>query len=170
MNVTLADARATPRGRAALRRLFPLYVHDLSPHTAFYRMDERGRWRPDLFREWVSLPTIDAYLIYADRGLAGFAIVGHRPFPHMSRDRDHKLCEFFVLAAHRRSGVGLAAASAVFDRHPGSWELTILPTNTVAIAFWRAMLARYASGRQEEVQLPNDTIVWFESRARVLAR
>lgn len=166
MQVSLADARATPRGRAALRRLFPLYVHDLSPHTGFYRMDERGRWRPDLFRDWLRVPTIDPYLIHAGGSLAGFAVVGHKPFPHMSPDRNHKLCEFFVLGSYRRAGIGRAAAALVFDRHPGTWELTVLPTNTGAVAFWRSMLGRYTGGRQEEVQVPGDTIVRFMSRAR----
>jgi predicted acetyltransferase len=164
MDVSLVDARATYRGRAALRRLFPLYIHDLSPHTTFFKLDDRGRWHPDLWRDWLRNPNVNCYLLTLAQKLVGFAIVGHRPFAHMSQDREHKVCEFFVLGAMRRGGLGRAAAVQVFDRHPGQWELTVLPTNRNAIAFWRSVLAAYTKGRCEEVQVPGDIIMRFESR------
>jgi predicted acetyltransferase len=161
----LKDARESGRTRALLRRLFPLYIHDLSPYTTFYTMDARGRWRPELWKEWLSNPYLEAWLI-EDRGeLVGFAIVGHRPFPYMSPDRQHKLCEFFVLSAHRRRGVGRDAAARVFDLHQGLWELTVLPRNEGAHGFWKSVVDGYTGRRFEEVQLPGE--VFFRFAARV---
>ena len=164
MRVELCDARASPRSRTMLRRLFPLYIHDLSPHTTFYSLDDRGRWRPELWREWLSNPYMDPWLIRRDGETVGFAIVGHRPFPYMSPDRHHKLCEFFILVGRRRGGLGRLAAALVFDGSPGDWELTVLPSNTVAHRFWKSMLDGYTRGRHEEVQLPGDIMMRFESR------
>jgi predicted acetyltransferase len=162
MRAELCDARTSALSRAFLRRLFPLYIHDLSPHTSFYSLDARGRWRPELWREWLSNPYLDPWLIRAGGEVVGFAITAHRPFPYMSPDRQHKLCEFFILAGHRRRGFGQTAAGLVIDRHAGSWELTILPTNAGAHRFWKSMLA--ARGPYEELQLPGDIVMRFESR------
>ena len=163
MELTLIDARATPRTRAALRRLFPMYIHDLSPHTTFYALDTRARWMPQLWRDWLANPHIDPWLFEHKGQLAGFAIVAHQPFPHMSPDRHHKLCEFFILAGQRRQGVGAAAAARVFDLYAGGWELTVLPTNLVAIAFWRRAVTGYTRHRFDEVQLPGDILIRFDS-------
>jgi predicted acetyltransferase len=163
MTVTLTDARATPRTRAVLRRLFPLYIHDLSPHTTFYRLDHRARWHPELWRDWLVNPHIDPWLLEVGGEVLGFAIVAHQPFPYMSPDRRHKLCEYFVLASHRRQGIGRQAALRVFNQHAGSWELTILPSNLPAIRFWRSVINGYTGSRYEEFQLPGDIVVRFDS-------
>jgi len=164
--IELVDARTTPRTRAVLRRLFPLYIHDLSPHTTFYTLDARARWRPELWRDWLSNEHIDPWLIELAGEVIGFSIVGHRPFPYMSPDRNHKLCEFFILAPHRRRRRGHEAAARIFDRHAGLWELTVLPTNIAAHGFWQSALDAYTRGRYEQVQLPGDILMRFESPGR----
>jgi predicted acetyltransferase len=160
--MTLTDARATARSRTLLRRLFPLYIHDLSPHTGFYVLDDRGRWRPDLWRDWLANPHVEPWLIDSDGQPAGFAIVAHQPFPYMSPDRRHKLCEFFILSARRRMGLGQEAAGRVFDLHAGPWELTVLRSNSAALGFWRATIGAYTAQRYQEVQLPGDIMFRFD--------
>jgi predicted acetyltransferase len=47
---------------------------------------------------------------------------------------------------YRRSGVGSAAAQAVFHRLPGTWLVHQVPGNLPAQAFWRRVTARVAAG------------------------
>lgn len=163
MAVSLIDARSSRRNRVLLCRMFPLYAHELSNYTPFFTIDERGRWNPELSRDWLVNPHVEPYLIHSDGMPAGFAIVGRHPFQYMSQDRDFKLCEFFILASHRRRGVGQAAAGQVFDRHRGRWELTILPDNQRAQIFWRSVLGPYTRGRLEEFQVPGDIVMRFSN-------
>ena len=68
----------------------------------------------------------------------------------MTPGMDYRMSEFFILRRSRRSGVGKQAAYLVFDRFPGLWELSELPKNTGAIAFWRRIIGEYTSGQYEE--------------------
>jgi predicted acetyltransferase len=130
----------TERERDALRRLVPLYVHDLSRFTDHYRLDADGRWEPDYVDDFLSRPECAAYLIRVDGAAAGFAWVGAGDFPHKRPDRDLRLAEFFVAAPFRRAGVGRAAAEAVLAAHSGTWQLEVVDGNEPALAFWRAVL------------------------------
>lgn len=158
MNVELRDARGTMRDRAALRRLFAMYVHDLSRYTDFYTMDARGRWRPELWKDWLALEELSPWLFEVRGELVGFAVVGRQPFSFMSHDRDFKVCEFFVLSGWRRRRIGLTAARAVLGLHRGRWELTVLPGNLGALAFWKRVLGSGA----EEIMTPGEVVFRFE--------
>ncbi len=163
-DLSLLDAREHSRSRTLLRRLCPLYLHDLSQFTDFYRLDSRARWTPNFCEDWLTNPLIDPFLLKASADVVGFAIVSHAPFRHMSTDRDHKLLEFFIAAPSRRAGFGRAAASLVFDRFPGSWELSIIPANSGATSFWNSILAAYTSMNFETLDLTGDISMRFHSR------
>src|SRR4051812_11997331 len=114
-------AEASPADRVLIRSIYPLYLHDLSAFTEFYELDARGVWFPDYLPDWLDVrsPLVHPLIIRADGRSVGFAFVGQAPFPHMTAGRDYRMCEFFVLARHRRRGVGQRAARAIFDRFPG---------------------------------------------------
>jgi predicted acetyltransferase len=154
----------TDRGREALRRLVPLYVHDLSQWTDHYRLDEDGRWQPDYLDDFLARPDCAAYLLREDGAAAGFAWVGGGDFPHKADDRDWRLAEFFVAAPFRRRGLGRAAASDVLDAHAGSWQLEVVDGNDAALAFWRDVLGR--RGPFVEAVGDGDTVFRFDVPAR----
>jgi predicted acetyltransferase len=135
----------------ALRRLYPLYLHDLSEFTEHYRLDEEGRWQPSYIDDWLGREGTHSLLVRQDRAAVGFALVGQPPFPYMPSDVDHRLAEFFVARPYRRAGVGRAAAEVVLAAFRGRWQLEVVPRNSAALAFWRRVLA----GRdvEERVQL-----------------
>jgi predicted acetyltransferase len=149
-------ALAAPHERAALENLFQLYIHDFSEILAPDRPE--GDVGPDgrfplppldeLWRDGDQVPL----LLRLDGRLAGFALLDRSP--HSGRPVDWDMREFFVVRKHRRRGLGLAAAHAIFGERPGQWELAVMRANTAALPFWRKAAATHPLARGvEEIDL-----------------
>ncbi|HEX7152002.1 MAG TPA: GNAT family N-acetyltransferase [Thermoanaerobaculia bacterium] len=150
MTIELVNARESEVDAAWLRNVYPLYLHDLSEYSRdMYVLNDRGEWEPDYLPSWFS--EAGAYpLVICEEGVrVGFALVGRKPYPWRSSDCDQRLSEFFILRAHRRSGIGTRAAKAVFAAFDGVWELYELPRNEAAIRFWRGVIASIAEYREQ---------------------
>jgi len=171
--VTEVSARlATPASSEAdatlLTNLFQLYLHDLTAFTDFYDVGEDGLFYPDYLRGWVrhESPSQLPYVLREGERPAGFALIGRAPYPLMGKGRDYRVCEFFVLNRSRRGGVGRRAAHAIFDELHGVWEVSELPNNARAIAFWRTVVGEFTGGRYEETIEHGDVVQVFTSRPR----
>jgi len=55
-----------------------------------------------------------------------------------------------VQRAHRRRGVGRAAAILIFSRFAGRWEVAESVANGEAVTFWRRVVMAYTRGRYDE--------------------
>ena len=158
MQVSLIDARTSAMDRAWLTNVYPLYLHDLSEfEEEYYRLNDHGLWEPDHLPSWLDEQDDWPLLIVADSQRIGFALVNQAPSPYITPGRDYRMSEFFILRRYRRDGIGKRAAFAVFDRFPGQWELSELPRNTGAIAFWRRIIAEYTGGHYAEQRI-NGTV------------
>lgn len=124
----------------ALRRLYALYLHDLSEFSSHYELDEDARWQPDYLEDMLPRAECHCLLIRAGGKPAGFALVTVKPFPHMAADADVRLAEFFVAQPYRRRGIGRAAAMAALDSFRGDWVFEVLDGNEAAFTFWRAIV------------------------------
>jgi predicted acetyltransferase len=133
--VTLEAASLPQRG--ALDNLMQLYMHDFSElmdPTPGGEFGEDGRFSPyPLDAYWADDDHI-ALLIRLEGRLAGFALLNRTSHSGLAVDRN--VAEFFVARNHRRSGVGFAAARAIFSRYPGVWEAAVIRRNQGAHAFW----------------------------------
>ncbi|MFP2929650.1 GNAT family N-acetyltransferase [Pyxidicoccus sp. 3LG] len=157
--------RVTPAEHPLLRNLYPLYLHDLSEYGVEYRLDEQGHWRPDFLPTWLApSPEVNPLLLRSEGRIVGFAFVGQAPFPYMTKGRDFRMSEFFILRCERRRGLGRLAARAVFDLFPGIWEVSQLPANRDAIAFWRSVIDEYTGGAFEDTQVDGSPAQVFDSR------
>ena len=92
------------------------------------------------------------FLIEADGELAGFCLVDHRAIVERL---DWNMGQFFVLAPLARRGIGRRAACLAFEHFPGLWQVTQMPENRAAIAFWRRTIDGFTGGRFEERVLPD---------------
>jgi predicted acetyltransferase len=136
VNVTIEDA--PPAAEPVLQNLMQLYVHDFSEHWAD---TPRGDLAPDgrfeaypLADYWTN-PRWSAAFVRCDGALAGFALVNDRA--HSGQPVDANMAEFFIVRKYRGRGVGGAAASQIFARYPGQWEIAVARKNTAALRFWR---------------------------------
>ena len=141
---------ASKAERPALENLMQLYIYDWSELRPL-DVGADGRF-PDypLAAYWE-----DAWrhplLLRVDGRLAGFALVSERS-RLTGAAGVFDMAEFFVMRRFRRKRVGLAAASAAFDRFKGPWEIRQHDENSAATAFWRSAIDRYTGGSYREVR------------------
>lgn len=133
-----------PRERAVLENLMQLYVHDFSEQWSDQprgEVGDDGRFEPyPLDPYWADASHVPL-LVRRGGHIAGFALLDTHS--HAGRTVDRNMAEFFILRKHRRGGVGLAAAQAIFTRYPGVWEAAVARRNVGALHFWLKAAAAY---------------------------
>lgn len=151
--VTLHDARDSQEDRAWIRSAYRDYLSELAAsHSGMFPMDAAWPSREaELVAAWFRDSSSHPFVILADGRRNGFALVAQRaawpPGPAQFR-----MSEFFVAPAMRRRGVGLRAASLLFSRFDGEWEVLEDETNRDALAFWRRVIGLHTRGRYREVR------------------
>ena len=163
----VAVAEATEADQPALRRLMQLYLYDFSDFVNM-SLNADGTFENPQFIEDEFGPDFSTFVIRVKGSLAGFAIVSDRSYL-TGAEGVYDMLQFFVMRAHRRKGVGEAAASTLFSMFPGPWEVRVLEENVAARPFWRSIIDRFSGGEYTESHVDNDrhrgTVYRFESRA-----
>ena len=157
----LSVAPAHDEDRPRIDALLQLYVYDLSAMLALDVGDD-GRFR---------VPPLDdrgqLFVLRVDDKLAGFALVAGRS--RLSGDPSVRdMAEFFVLRRFRGHGIGERAATTLFERFGGTWEVRQKAENTPATAFWRRAIGRYTGGRFEDFVVDDER--WRGPVQRFVAR
>ncbi len=170
MAVSIRDARQSAEDRNWIRGVYPAYLEDLSMLNTgiFPIMGEFGEREPDLLARWFADDRSHPLLILKEGRPAGFALVvrpqarvsGMKPAP------DYHLSEFFIDQRYRKLGVGREAATLIFNRFAGQWEVTEYMRNTGAVAFWRRVLGTYVAGRYTERVADGEVHQFFRSATR----
>lgn len=126
VTVTIAPIEA----KQVLRRLLEFNAYEFS------RIDGRsigpdGRYGYRYLDEyWDPSERRTPYLLHVGDELAGLALVRARP-------QATSFAEFLILPKFRRGGTGTSAVTQILPAHPGRWEITQVPGNDAAVAFWR---------------------------------
>jgi predicted acetyltransferase len=144
---------ATAADHETLTNLWLLFRHDLSAFTGALP-DHRGRYRDERLRAALAGdPAWAAHVLRLGEAPVGFALV--RGLDGAGPDGGTRvLSAFFVVAAARRRGVGLAGALAVLAAHPGPWEVAFQDANAPAVAFWRRVATTIAGDAWSEERRP----------------
>lgn len=136
---------ASEAEKPVVARLLQLYLHDLSEFDGSEPGDDGAFRDPYLEHYWD--PALSPgeqrwpFLIRKDGKLAGFAFI------RLMANGRYQMAEFGVLRKHRGTGLALAAATELFRRFAGAWDLTIHPKNAPGQVFWpRAIEAVAAKG------------------------
>jgi len=158
----LVVSKAGPEEAPIIANLMQLYIHDFSElwfdREVEGELSADGRYSdyPGLDAYWTD-PTREAWL-FRIRGLpVGFALVND--VAHSATPVDRAVAEFFIVRKHRRRGVGLAAAHALFGTAWGLWEAAVVRRNVGALAFWRQAAASYP-GVRDLVEEDHDDALW----------
>ena len=152
MAISVRDARRSPADRAWIESVYRDYLNDLAPLSTglFPVLGEIGHREPDQLARWFSDPTAFPFVILDGNEFAGFAMVGRGATRAGSSPVDFRMAEFFVVAPHRRRGVGRSAVQIILDRLAGKWEILEYLRNPDAVSFWRSVVTRYTQGRYQE--------------------
>lgn len=126
---------ATPEQEPILANLLELYAHDFSEFSK-REIGEDGRFGyPHLPLYWKE-PHRYPFLIRADGQLAGFVFLQRLSL--VSGDEEiWDIAEFFILRSHRRRGLGIKAAHAVWRMLSGNWQVRVMERNRQAKQFWQ---------------------------------
>jgi predicted acetyltransferase len=153
MSVTLRDIKASPDDRRWVQSVYPEYLRELSAlvHAGtgtFPILGEHGPREAELLARWFRDERSHPLVILDAGQPAGFALVS-RPMIAPAAN-EFRMAEFFIRDSHRRRGVGRVAASLIFSRFAGSWEVTESVNNSDAVRFWRRTIMNYTHGRYDE--------------------
>lgn len=158
----LVVSRAGPEEASIIANLMQLYIHDFSElwfdREVEGELGADGRYSdyPGLDAYWAD-PTREAWLFRIKGRPVGFALVND--VAHSATPVDRAVAEFFIVRKHRRRGVGLAAAHALFGTAWGLWEAAVVRRNVGALAFWRQAAASYP-GVRDVVEEDHDDALW----------
>lgn len=159
---SLAVTRAGADEAPIIANLMQLYIHDFS--ELWFDREVEGELGPDgLYSGYPGLetywtdPSREAWLFRINGLPVGFALVND--VAHSRSPIDRAVAEFFVVRKHRRRGVGIAAAHALFGTAWGVWEAAVVRRNAGALAFWRQAAASYP-GVRDIVEEDHDDTLW----------
>lgn len=150
MEVTLK--RIDVESRYVLENLFPYYVYDMSEFMG-WNPDSNGLYTfssAALNPYWHDSSHVP-YFIYAEKLLAGFALI--RKYP---ADLDiFDIEQFYILRKFKGQGVGKEAFMEALAHHPGKWQVRVLKENKGALRFWLSAISK-AVGDNFQLALDND--------------
>ena len=156
MSVTLRDARTLPEDRRWIQAVYPEYIEELAEVSrsgtgVFPITGEHGPREAELLARWFRDDRSHPLMILEGGRPAGFALVS-RPLvgPTAAGQVGYRMAEFFVRREYRRRGIGRAAASLIFSRFAGRWEVSEATMNSEAVNFWRRTVMQYTRGDYEE--------------------
>jgi predicted acetyltransferase len=110
---------------------------------------EYGEREPELMARWFADDSSHPLILLKNEHPIGFALVS-RPPRHQRTTVDFRMAEFFIAPKARRLGVGRDAASLIFRRFAGAWEITEFLYNKPAVAFWRSVVSQLTGGKFRE--------------------
>ena len=153
MPVSIRDCKHSPKDRQWIESIYGEYLEDLSQLNTgiFPVVIEESQRNDEIFANWFSNEHSHPLVIVKGSQSVGFALVT-RPRIAAAGDTasDFHLSEFFIRRPHRRVGIGRDAATLIFSRFSGEWEIVEYDRNPTAIAFWRRVVQTYTGGKFQE--------------------
>jgi len=135
-----------------LKNLARFYCYDMSRHCGLiedwdWAFPENGMYEGCDIESYLKDNDRYAFLIKVKNELAGFVLIhknGTKP------DTEWNMGEFFIVAKFQSKGIGKQVASKIFQQFPGKWEVTVIPENTPALAFWRSAVNEFTGSKYLE--------------------
>jgi predicted acetyltransferase len=156
MSVTLRDAKRSDEDQLWIQSVYPEYLDELAEVSAsgtgvFPVFGEHGARHAELLARWFRDDRSHPLLILDAGRAAGFALIARPPVGTAAPEAaEYRMAEFFIRRAFRRRGVGRLAASLIFSRFAGRWEIIEAMANVDAVRFWRSTVMQYTRGRYDE--------------------
>ncbi|MDE2296464.1 MAG: GNAT family N-acetyltransferase [Gammaproteobacteria bacterium] len=169
MSVSIRDCRYSKADRLWIQSVYGEYLDSLSSlNTGFFpAIGADSPEKDGIFASWFSSEHSHPLVIANGEERVGFALVSRPQIPAAGEATpDYRMAEFFIRAPHRRQGFGRDAATLIFDRFAGEWEVVEYLRNPTSVRFWRRVLADYCRGRFDERSRHGEVRHRFRSRPK----
>lgn len=153
MLVSIRDCRHSKKDRQWIESIYGEYLDALADlNTGFFPvMGANNSRQEEIFASWFANDHSHPLVILQDSDAVGFALVSHSQIPAAGESATYfRMAEFFVRKQHRRGGIGRDAATLIFDRFTGEWEILEYLRNPGSVAFWRRVMTDYCDGHYTE--------------------
>lgn len=153
MSVSIRDCKYSKKDRQWIQDVYGEYLDSLSDlNTGFFSVIGADNPQKDgIFADWFANDLTHPLVISRGAEPVGFALVSRPRMPTGGEKApDYRMSEFFVRQQYRRNGIGRDAATLIFDRFAGEWEIVEYQRNPGSVRFWHKVLAGYCRGRYRE--------------------
>ncbi len=167
MLVSIRDVRGSAKDQRWIQSIYDEYLDALADlNTGFFSVIGTENARQDeIFANWFSNDQAHPLVILKGAEPVGFALVTRqRIAPAAAEGATYRMSEFFVRRPHRHHGIGRNAATLIFDRFSGDWEILEYLRNPGSVAFWRRVLMAYCPGNFSERAQNGEVHQRFKSR------
>lgn len=142
---------ATPIDYPVIQNMARFYVYDLSRECGFLSEDwaipSHGLYESFDFKNYFEDSSRKVFLVKVNQELAGFVLINQ---VGTSLETDWNMGEFFILAKFQGMGIGKHIAHQIWNMYPGLWEVSIIPENKKALAFWRRAISQFTDDNYKE--------------------
>jgi predicted acetyltransferase len=165
--VSIRDCKHSKKDRQWIQDVYGEYLDALSDLNTglFSVLGADNPHEHEIFANWFANDQSHPLVILRGSDLVGFALVTRPRIPAAGETAaDFHMSEFFVRKAHRREGIGRNAATLIFDRFAGDWEIVEYLRHPGSVAFWRRVLITYSKGKFTERSRNGEVRQRFSSR------
>jgi predicted acetyltransferase len=165
--VSIRDVRSSTKDRRWIQSVYGEYLDSLSDlNTGLFSVIGAENPREDeIFANWFSNDQTHPLVIVQGVESVGFALVTRPRIPAVTGTTPgFRMSEFFIRRQHRRIGIGREAATLIFDRFAGEWEIVEYQRHPGSVAFWRRVLTVYCAGDFKEHSRNGEVQQRFKSR------
>lgn len=131
-----------------IQNMAQFYHYDLSRDCGHISSDwgfpEEGLYKTCDFKLYFKDPSRKAYLVKVYDEIAGFILLNQAT---ENKENKWNMGEFFILAKFQGQGIAKRVAYKVWEMNPGKWEISVIPQNKRALAFWEKVIREFFCGR-----------------------
>ncbi|GAB2560107.1 GNAT family N-acetyltransferase [Gracilibacillus alcaliphilus] len=140
--------------KSVLRQLMELYAYDFSEFNG-EDVNQYGFYGYRFLDHYWTESGRFPFFILVDNTLAGFILVSDHCYV-LNEANSHSIAEFFIMRKYRKARIGSKAASLIFKRFTGYWEVLVHPENHAANQFWREVIGEFTAENYRATEVTKD--------------
>lgn len=154
MHISKADPvllPATLQDHLVIQNMARFYVYEMAGECGLqsdgWALPTDGLYEAFDFKPYLESSNRNAYLIKVNNELAGFVLINNEG---LLSETEWNMGEFFVIRRFQGRNIGHQIMAEVLTRHPGHWEVSVIPENNSALNFWRKTITKLTSNQFQE--------------------
>ncbi len=130
-----------------IQNMARFYVYDLSRECGHisedWRLPKNGLYESFDFKNYFVDPSRRVYLVKVYDEIAGFVLLNQET---QGNYNNWNMGEFFIIAKFQGAGIATRVAHLIWEMHPETWEVSVIPENKRALIFWEKTIDVFTCG------------------------